>query len=76
MSILFIFKLIYLFVLLLAALGLCCYAGPGGGVRGGYSLVAGHSLLTVGASLAERGLQSAWASLVVVGELSSCETQV
>ena len=45
-------------------------------MQGGYSLVAGHSLLTVGASLVERGLQSAWASLVVVGELSSCETQV
>ena len=54
------------FYLFLAVLGLCCYAGfPLVVASRGYSLVAGHELLSVVAAFMEHGLWGAWASVIV-----------
>ena len=54
------------FSLFLAGLGLCCCAGfPLVVASRGYSLVAGHELLSVAASFTECGLWGTWASVIV-----------
>ena len=63
--------------LLLAVLGLlCCASFPLGALSGGFSLVAMHGLLiAVPPLVAEPGLWSAWASVLVPCGLSSSGTQ-
>ena len=70
----FFFNMIYLFLIvgwaIIALCGLSLVSESGG-----YSLVAVHGFLTALASLVEHKLWVVRASVVVLGELSSCSSR-